>query len=222
MSTPQPAKYYLDGGADTQFREFAPPRRALLLDRDGVINANHGYVHSAAGTQWLPGVFELCRAARAAGYLVVVVTNQAGIARGLYSEQEFLEYTHWVHKQFASHGAPLAATYYCPHHPTAGLGMPGCDCDCRKPKPGMILAAASDLSLSLAQCIMVGDAPSDMLAAAAAGVGRAFRLLGDPGQDVSVGTEDTIHSLLQLPATLGWKDSLAVPSSSSPGYANHD
>lgn len=157
-------------------RAGAPPRRALFLDRDGVINVNHGYVHRPEQTQWLPGIFELCRAARAAGFVLVVVTNQAGIARGLYTEEQFLEYTRWVHAQFRQNGAPLEATFYCPHHPDAGVGAGLIDCDCRKPEPGMLLSAARLLGLDLANSLLLGDTESDTQAAAAAGVGRAFLL----------------------------------------------
>ena len=160
----------------------APPagsaRNALFLDRDGVINVNHGYVHAADQTQWVPGTFELCAAARDAGYLLIVVTNQAGIARGYYTEAQFVAYTRWVHGQFAERGVPLLATYYCPHHPEAGVGGYRVECDCRKPRPGMLLAAARDFDLRLSECLLIGDMPSDQQAAAAAGVGAAW-LLGD-------------------------------------------
>lgn len=158
-----------------------PPRpsaagRALFLDRDGVINVNHGYVHAPEQTDWMPGVFELCALARDAGYALVVVTNQAGIARGYYSEEQFLAYTRWMHEQFAAHGVPLLATYYCPHHPQAALDEYRLECACRKPQPGMILAAARDLGLRLAECVLIGDMPSDLQAADAAGVGRSWLL----------------------------------------------
>lgn len=178
-------------------------RRALFLDRDGVINVNHGYVHSPGQTQWIPGIFELCLAAHAAGFLLVVITNQAGIARGHYTEQTFRDYTVWVHEQFEARGAPLAATYYCPHHPTAGLGAAMVECVCRKPKPGMILAAAAALELNLAESIMIGDSDSDMLAAAAAGVGKAFRLVHEQSGGRSSGAGHEVHSLLQLGKAFG-------------------
>lgn len=149
-------------------------RRALFLDRDGVINVNHGYVHSAEQTEWVPGIFELCRAGVDAGLELVVVTNQAGIARGYYSQEQFLQYTHWLHDQFESRGVPLAATYYCPHHPEFGIEGFRIDCRCRKPKPGMILAASNDLDLDLDHSVLVGDMPSDLEAAKAAGVRAAF------------------------------------------------
>jgi len=191
-------------------------RKALFLDRDGVINVDHGYVHSPEQTQWVPGIFELCLAARAAGYLLVVITNQAGIARGHYSEQTFRDYMLWVHGQFQARGAPLAATYYCPHHPTAGLGAAMIECTCRKPKPGMILAAAAALEINLAESIMIGDSDSDMLAATAAGLGEAFFLVhqASPGRASGVGHE--VHSLLQLSQRLGWR---APTADSSQGGA---
>jgi len=151
-------------------------RKALFLDRDGVINVNHGYVHTAAKTDWVEGIFELCKAARQAAYTLVVVTNQAGIARGYYSKEEFLEYTRWMHAEFAARGAPLAATYYCPHHPQGMLEQYRMECTCRKPGPAMILAAANALDINLAESLLVGDKPSDMVAAKAAGMGYALLL----------------------------------------------
>lgn len=175
-------------------------RKALFLDRDGVVNVNLGYVHSARETEWLPGIFELCEAARAAGYLLVVITNQAGIARGRYNEQVFIDYTRWVHAEFASRGTPIAVTFYCPHHPTAGVGLARIDCECRKPRPGMILAAAAALDLELENCIMVGDQLSDMEAARLAGVPRRILLCAADTQASST----AVHSLFQIPAMLGW------------------
>jgi len=145
--------------------------KALFLDRDGVINVNHGYVHTPGQTDWVEGIFELCRIAQDAGYDLIVVTNQAGIARGYYSETTYLAYTQWLHGQFAERGIHLLATYYCPHHPEAGVGCWRLNCECRKPHPGMILAAAERYGINLAASVMVGDNVSDQRAAQAAGVG---------------------------------------------------
>lgn len=175
---------YLDPSAERSLGAATLPKRALFLDRDGVVNVDHGYVHDAGSTQWLPGIFELCREAIAAGYLPVVVTNQAGIARGYYDEPAFRAYTAWVHARFQAQDAPLLATYYCPHHPTAGLGDYRRECDCRKPGPGMLLRAAADFGLDLAASVLVGDTDSDLMAAQAAGVGRACKVDGRiPGLD---------------------------------------
>lgn len=173
--------------------------RALFLDRDGVVNINHGYVHRAEDTDWVPGIFELCGAARAHGFALVVVTNQAGIARGLYSEAEFMDYTRWVHAEFARRGVPLLATYYCPHHPDAGVGVYGIVCTCRKPEPGMILRAADDLGLALHESILIGDQPSDIAAVTSAGVGARW-LLGEP--EIAAGVGATWIPTLQDAASL--------------------
>jgi D-glycero-D-manno-heptose 1,7-bisphosphate phosphatase len=168
-STPLPGAYL-----DTQLvpTDNGALRKALFLDRDGVINVDHGYVHTPEQTEWVPGIFDVCARARDAGYVLVVITNQAGIARGYYSEDEFLQYTRWIHGEFRAKGVPLAATYYCPHHPESGVGLLRVKCDCRKPNPGMLLAAARDLSLSLSDSVMIGDMPKDREASLRAGVGR--------------------------------------------------
>lgn len=172
MSAPPQPGIYVSGGLSSAV--VGEGRRALFLDRDGVINVNHGYVHTADQTEWVPGIFKFCAAARDAGYALVVVTNQAGIARGYYSEADFLDYTGWVHKAFAAHGAEILATFYCPHHPTAGLGEFRVECGCRKPAPGMFTAAAHLLGLVLGESIMLGDKDSDLIAAANAGIHQRF------------------------------------------------
>ena len=178
---PSVAAPYLDPTAAEQLSAVAAPRRALLLDRDGVVNVDHGYVHSPEHTTWVPGIFDRVREARAAGYLPIVVTNQAGIGRGHYDEATFLRYTAWVHAAFADHGAPLLATYWCPHHPEAGVGSYRVACACRKPAPGMLLAAAGAFGLDLSASILVGDKASDLAAGRAAGVRRLLQV-GDDGQ----------------------------------------
>jgi D-glycero-D-manno-heptose 1,7-bisphosphate phosphatase len=151
-------------------------RRALFLDRDGVINIDHGYVHRPEQTEWVDGIFDLCRDARAVGYDLVVVTNQAGIARGFYSESDFSAYCDWLRGQFAARGCPLLAIYHCPHHPDAGIGELRCACDCRKPAPGMLFRARDEWEIDLAASALLGDQSSDILAARAAGVGRWLQL----------------------------------------------
>lgn len=158
-------------------------RRALLLDKDGVINIDHGYVCTPERTDFIAGIFELCRAATEHGYLNVVVTNQAGIARGYYTETDFLDYMDWVRGEFRKHGAQLDAVYYCPHHPVHGIGKYLRDCDCRKPKPGMFLKAQRDLGLDLTNSILLGDSPSDMQAGSAAGVGTCITVHAVQGRE---------------------------------------
>lgn len=169
---------FLDPAAHRLLATAGSPRRALFLDRDGVININHGYVHDAEHTDWLPGIFELCRDAQGMGYWPVVVTNQAGIARGLYDEATFLAYTAWVHEQFAAIGTRLLATYYCPHHPTEGTSAYRQACGSRKPGAGMLIRAAEDLAIDLGNSLLVGDSESDLMAARAAGIPGAFMVEG--------------------------------------------
>jgi len=162
-------------------------RRALFLDRDGVINVDHGYVCTPERTEFIEGIFELSRAAKQAGHLLVVITNQAGIGRGYYSEQQFLDYMDWMRAEFEQREATLDAVYYCPHHPTDGVGDYRRDCDCRKPAPGMILRARQDLGLDLARSILVGDKASDVAAGHAAGVGCCIRITPLPSHDAASG-----------------------------------
>lgn len=144
--------------------------KAAFIDRDGVINEERDYVYRVQDFQVLPGVFDGMRLLRQNGWTLVVVTNQAGIARGLYTEADYAALTAHMRSLFAAEGAPLDAVYHCPHHPTAGLGPYRIDCDCRKPRPGMLLRAAADLGLTLAESVIVGDKESDLEAGRAAGL----------------------------------------------------
>jgi len=150
--------------------------KALFLDRDGVINLERGYVHRREDFWFQEGIFELGRAAQARGYQLLVVTNQAGIARGYYTESEFIALTSWMTGEFARLGVHIARVYYCPYHPTDGLGAYRRDSNDRKPKPGMILRARADFGLDLSASLLIGDRESDMVAAAAAGVGTRILL----------------------------------------------
>jgi D-glycero-D-manno-heptose 1,7-bisphosphate phosphatase len=163
-------------------------RRALFLDRDGVINIDHGYVHRPEQCQFVDGIFDMARAFAARGYLLVIATNQAGIGRGLYSEDDFLTFMAWMKEQFRKESADIAAVYHCPDHPTAGIGVYRRENPWRKPGPGMLLQAAKDLDLDMAASWCVGDKLSDMEAARAAGVG--MRVLYDPTAHVVEDTGD--------------------------------
>jgi D-glycero-D-manno-heptose 1,7-bisphosphate phosphatase len=157
-------------------------QRALFLDRDGVINVDHGYVHRIDSFEFMPGIFELARfAVRKLGWPVIVVTNQAGIGRGLFDEAAFAALTRWMCERFAAEAAPLTKVYHCPYHPEFGVGEYRLDHPWRKPHPGMILQAAKDFALDLAGSALIGDKPSDIAAATAAGVGLRILLGGAAG-----------------------------------------
>lgn len=152
-------------------------RPCAFLDRDGVINVDTDYVHTPDEFRFMPGMPAAISALNDAGWLVVVITNQAGIGRGYYDEQEFAEFTHWIDDRLAEAGAHVDATYHCPHHPTEGTGEYLRDCECRKPKPGMLLRAIAEWGPDLKRSFMLGDTLNDMAAAAAAGV-RGVRYVG--------------------------------------------
>lgn len=155
---------------------------ALFLDRDGVINVDHGYVFKPEDVEFVDGIFELVSVAKKEGYLIVVVTNQAGIGRGYYSEKDFHSLMDWMNARFVEYGGEIDAIYFCPFHPEFGIGAYHRESECRKPAPGMLLQAVQDLDIDLKRSIFVGDKPSDMAAGHAAGVGTSLHLGGTVGE----------------------------------------
>ena len=140
---------------------------AAFLDRDGVLNIDHGYVCRIEDVEWVPGAAEATRALHEAGYLVIVVTNQSGIARGMFSEAEYLAFSDAYRGAFPGH---LDAVYYCPHHPHAGEAPYLKDCDCRKPNSGMLEQAIREWPISRDGSFMIGDKDSDVEAARRTGI----------------------------------------------------
>lgn len=163
----------------------AVPRQAAFLDRDGVINRDRAYVSRWEDFEFVPGAIDAMRRLKQAGYALVVVTNQSGIARGYYSEAQYQALTAAMQQALLDAGAAVDAVYHCPHHPKGQLAELALDCDCRKPAPGMILRAAKELNLSLPDSILVGDKPSDIEAARAAGVGRAYIVQSDNAESTT-------------------------------------
>lgn len=149
-------------------------RPAALLDRDGVINVDHGYVHRWEQFEFVAGSVDAMRRLHRAGWPVVVVTNQSGIGRGHYTEGDFHALDARMRAHLAGAGAPVAGVFHCPHRPpTIGDPLdPGCAC--RKPLPGLFLQAAAALGLDLPASFAVGDKIADVVAARSAGVGRAY------------------------------------------------
>jgi D-glycero-D-manno-heptose 1,7-bisphosphate phosphatase len=147
-------------------------RPAAFIDRDGVINEERDYVSRIEDFFLLPGVIQGLAKLRDAGYALVVVTNQSGIGRGLYSEADYERLSAHMRQQLAEYGIELSGVYHCPHHPTASVGAYRVECSCRKPKPGMLHDAARDLGLSLPESVLVGDKVSDIEAGRRAGLGR--------------------------------------------------
>ena len=152
-------------------------KRALFLDRDGVINVDRGYVHRPDQFEFVPGIFELGRFwTNEVRGPIVVATNQSGIGRGYFDEAAYTKLTRWMCDRFAEQGTSISRVYHCPYHPLDGIVEYRCDHPWRKPKPGMLLQAIADLQLDASQCALVGDKMSDMEAGAAAGIGMRVLL----------------------------------------------
>jgi D-glycero-D-manno-heptose 1,7-bisphosphate phosphatase len=148
-----------------------------FLDRDGVLNVDINYLHKVEDVVWIDGALAAVRRLNAHFARVIVVTNQSGVARGLYREDDVRRVHAWMAATAAAQGARIDAFYYCPHHPTAGTGPNTRPCDCRKPEPGMLLRAIDEHAIDPALSLMIGDQASDVEAAQRAGV-RGFRFPG--------------------------------------------
>lgn len=144
-------------------------RDAVFLDRDGTLIDEVNYLSSPDQVRLIPGAAAAVRRLNEMGVLVVVVTNQAGVARGYFPESRVAEVHARLSALLAEHGARIDAYYHCPHHPTAGVGRYRVECDCRKPKPGLLRSAAHDLDINLSRSWMIGDKRCDAGAGLAAG-----------------------------------------------------
>jgi D-glycero-D-manno-heptose 1,7-bisphosphate phosphatase len=150
---------------------------AAFLDRDGVLNIDIDFLHRVEDLVWVDGALAAVRRLNSRFARVVVVTNQSGVARGLYGEADVQRLHAWMAASAAAQGARIDAFYYCPHHPTAGAGAYTVACDCRKPEPGMLLRAIDEHAIDPAASLLIGDRASDLEAARRAGV-RGFRFSG--------------------------------------------
>jgi D-glycero-D-manno-heptose 1,7-bisphosphate phosphatase len=140
---------------------------ALFLDRDGVVNRNHGYVFEISNFEFHPEIFEICLVAKSAGMPIVIVTNQSGIGRGFFSESEYQNLTQWMISEFRSQGIAINAVFHAPENPESKhVSIP----ERRKPSPEMFFEAAKKFDLNLHNSVMIGDNESDMAAAQRAGV----------------------------------------------------
>ena len=151
-----------------------PLRPGLFLDRDGVINKDTNFLYRAEECELIEGIGPLIRTANQLGYVTCVITNQSGIGRGLYTEQDFHRLMDHMSRELEQQGARLDAVYFSPYHPVHGIGAYQRESDCRKPAPGMLLRAAEEHDIDLAQSVLVGDRCTDLLAGNAAGVPKLF------------------------------------------------
>ena len=139
-------------------------RKALFIDRDGVINEDTAYPYKPEHIRFNEAIFPLCKAAVAKGYLLIVITNQAGVAKGKFREEDVTALHRWMAGEFQKRGVTITRFYYCPHHAEAVVPQYRLACDCRKPRPGMVLQAMKDFGIDATQSLVVGDKPSDRIA----------------------------------------------------------
>jgi D-glycero-D-manno-heptose 1,7-bisphosphate phosphatase len=139
--------------------------KALFLDRDGVINIDKHHTYLKEDFEFSKGIFDLCSEYSDLGYLIIVITNQAGIAKGYYTESDYNVLTTWMIEQFKNQGVIISKVYHCPHHPD--ITGP---CDCRKPNPGMLIKAIKEFDLNISECVLIGDKESDLQAGRNAGI----------------------------------------------------
>jgi D-glycero-D-manno-heptose 1,7-bisphosphate phosphatase len=155
------------------------PRPAAFLDRDGTLNVDVDYAHRPEQITWIDGAAAALRRLNEAGWWVFVVTNQSGVARGLFNEAAVERLHAWMAADLARQGARIDAFYYCPHHATKGVGRYRIDCDCRKPAPGLLLRAMAEHPVDVSRSFMLGDRMRDVEAGRAAGVASYLYEGGD-------------------------------------------
>lgn len=189
-------------------------RPAAFIDRDGVINAELDYVYRTEDFLVLPGVEDGLRLLATLGYALVVVTNQAGIAKGKYGAADYERLKAHMRQLFAARGIQLQGIYHCPHHPHGNVVPYAVDCTCRKPAPGMLLTAARELGLDLARSVMVGDKISDTQAGRAAGV-RATVLVESGHALPAEALSFADHRCADLAAAARWLQSLPTAPGAS-------
>ena len=162
--------------------------KAVFLDRDNTVIADMEFSTDRAKLRPLPGALEALRRLQEAGYLLIIITNQSGVARGRFSERTLRDFHEHFLRRFARSGVRFAGIYYCPHYAEGKVAEYSIACDCRKPQPGLLLRAARELGVDLKQSWMVGDRPADIGAGRAAGcrtirVGNAEWTRSDPRAD---------------------------------------
>ncbi|MCX7970460.1 MAG: HAD family hydrolase [Negativicutes bacterium] len=151
--------------------------RAVFFDRDGVLNRDCGYLYRCEDFVWLEGAPEAVAWLNQRGWLVLVVTNQSGVARGYYGEEQVRQLHSWMNDQLSRYGGRVDDFFYCPHLPGAPVSRYDLDCDCRKPRPGMIERACAKWDVDRGRSLLIGDKDSDVEAAQRAGI-RGVKYVG--------------------------------------------
>jgi D-glycero-D-manno-heptose 1,7-bisphosphate phosphatase len=168
--------------------------RAVFLDRDGVINVDRHYLHRVEDFEFIAGVPQALKRLQQAGWKLVVVTNQSGIARGFFTEDDYQRLTQHMTDRLAEAGVRLDAVLHCPHLPDATVAAYRIACACRKPAPGLVVRGARQLGVDLAQSVMVGDKGTDLRAGHSAGVSRSLLVRsGQPITEDDIALADAVH-----------------------------
>jgi D-glycero-D-manno-heptose 1,7-bisphosphate phosphatase len=141
--------------------------KTIFLDRDGVINKEVGYLFKISDFEFIEGVFDACLYFHHLGYKIIIISNQSGIARGYYNENDYQNLTEWMLSQFNNNGIKILDTFYCPHYPEE-------NCECRKPKPGMFIEAKDKYNIRMKDSWMIGDKETDIKAANLAGINNTI------------------------------------------------
>lgn len=178
--------YFIDIGVPESYNQalrelkdiILPRCKALFLDRDGVINVDKHHVYKIEDCEFVEGIFDLCRRYKSNGYKLIVVTNQAGIAKGIYTKEDYFKFRDYVHKAFFEHRCALDGEYYCPYHQEATIEEYRQNSNDRKPNPGMILRAAKDFNIDLSKSVLIGDKESDIEAGKRANIKELIRFQG--------------------------------------------
>jgi D-glycero-D-manno-heptose 1,7-bisphosphate phosphatase len=178
-------------------------KKALFLDRDGVINKEVGYLHEIQKFEFIEGIFEVCKLFQDREYLLIIITNQAGIARNYYSEEAFHRLNDWMLKKFRELDVKITHVYYSPFHPKYGVGKYRKDSWCRKPNPGMLFQAQREYNIDFSSSILVGDKESDIEAGLAAKINlNVLVRSGHRINEESTKADAVLDSIQDLPKLL--------------------
>lgn len=168
-------------------------KKAFFLDRDGVINVEKEYLYKIEDFEFIDGVFDTCKYFQDQEYIIIVVTNQSGISRGKYSEEDFNILTSWMCEEFKKQSINISKVYHCPHHPEFSG-----QCDCRKPEPGMLLQAAKEFGIDMKNSIFVGDKNSDIKAGLTAGILNNYLIFTGHKIDENIYNVSVLNNLIEL------------------------
>jgi len=165
--------------------------KTIFLDRDGVINKEKGYLHKIKDFEFISGVFETCRYLQGLNYKIIIITNQSGISRGLYTENDFQIINNWMISEFKKNDINILDVFHCPHSPES-------NCNCRKPKPGMLIKAKNKYKIDMQNSWMLGDKESDIIAANNSGITNTIIVRsGHPINEIDSNAKFIINSINQ-------------------------